>query len=234
MPGTGRRQSAVAVLSTLLGMEASGGARDFDSSPSRYDAGARVDRPVRHQVAVTPNGKNKATQIFAALFCLVVGFGALVYALVNPELPDRGVPLVAGGVVGLVGLVLCLMLKRVLHTRTYTFTETAFEGEDYSDRRFSLPWKDVAEITMVAYKKRSFLQALWMSLFVRRAFRNPSTASLHLRLRRGTETGKALSSLGARTGSVRVPYWNQPELTDSLAYGCRTFAGDRFRGVTIS
>src|SRR5699024_7647030 len=135
-------------------METSGDSREPDSSASRYDAGAPVDRPARHQVEVTPNAKNKATQIFAALFCLVVGFGALVYALVNPELPDRSVPLVAGSVVGVVGLALCLMLKRVLHTRRYTFTETALEGEDYSDRTFTLPWSDVSEITMVAYKKR--------------------------------------------------------------------------------
>ncbi|WP_147916015.1 hypothetical protein [Ruania zhangjianzhongii] len=215
-------------------MEPVGGSRDHDAPPSRYDPGAPVEGAGRHQVKVTPNSKNKATQIFAALFCLVIGFGALAYAIANPQLPDRAVPVVAGSIVGVVGLLLCLMLKRVLHTRTYTFTDSAFEGEDYSHRTFELPWSDVAEITIQAYKKRSFLRSLWMSLFVRRAFRNPSTAYLRLRLRQPVDRGKALTSLGARQGTVKVPFWNQPELIDSLAHGCRTYAADRFRGVDMS
>lgn len=215
-------------------MERAGGPPDPDAPLSWYDPGVPVQRAAQHRVEVTPNGKNKARQIFAGVFCLVLGFGALAYAIANPQLPDRAVPLVAGSIVGVVGLALSLMLKRVLHTRTYTFTDSALEGEDYSYRTFELPWTDVSEITIQAYKKRSFLRSLWMSLFVRRAFRNPSTAYLYLRLRSGTDPGKALTSLGARTGTVRVPYWNQPELIHSLAYGCRTYASDRFRGVDLS
>lgn len=215
-------------------MERAGGPPDPDAPLSRYAPGVPVQRAAQHRVEVTPNGKNTATQIFAGVFCLVVGFGALALAIANPQLPDRAVPLVAGSIVGVVGLALCLMLKRVLHTRTYTFTDTAFEGEDYSYRTFELPWSDVAEITIQAYKKRSFLRGLWMSLFVRRAFRNPSTAYLRLRLRQRVDRGKALTSLGARQGTVKVPFWNQSELIDSLAYGCLTYASDRFRGVDLS
>lgn len=177
-----------------------------------------------------PSGKHIAVQVVAGVFCLVVGFGALAYAIANPQLPDRAVPIVAGSIIGLLGLVLCLMFTRVLHTRTYTFTEAAFEGEDYSYRTFQLPWSEVSEITMQAFKKGGILRALWRSAFVRRAFRNPSTAFLYLRLRDGAEVGEGLSALTNRS-TVTVPFWNQPEQIDALAYGCRTFAPDRFRGV---
>jgi len=32
---------------------------------------------------------------------------------------------------------------------------------------------------------------------------------------------------------MTIPFWNRPELIHSLAYGCRTFAGEKFRGVSI-
>lgn len=225
--------TAVAVLDILLGMEISGEAQGFDPAWNPYDPGAPVDRPVRHQVEVKPNRRNKTRQLFAGVFLLVVGLGALGYAIANPQAEDRTVPFVAGSILGLLGLVLCLMFRRVLHTRTYTFTATALEGEDYNYRTFQLPWSDVEEISIRAVK-RSVVGEVLLSYFLRWSyFRKPSMASLRVKLRDGVDRGEGLSLL-TDNGVATVRFWNQPELVDSFAYGCQMFAPDRFRGVQWS
>lgn len=195
--------------------------------PSPYDPGAPVRPPAAaHQVVVTPALRNVLTQTIVGVLVLVVGIGAVVAGIVRPPEANRAVVLVVGGVLGLLGLLICLTLTRVLRSRTYTFTHAGFEGQDAAGRGFQLLWTDLESVTVEAWER----QSVWYDLIMRR-FR-PVHGYLLITVRPGAQlTGNV--ARWAKMKQVRLPFWNRYELVDSFAYGFRTYAGPRFHGVVL-
>lgn len=195
--------------------------------PSPYDPGAPVRPPAAaHQVVVTPALRNVLTQTIVGVLLLVVGFGLAVVGIVRPPEEDRVLVLVVGGVLSLLGLFICLTLRRVLRSRTYTFTHAGFEGQDAAGRGFRLLWSDLESVTVEAWERRS----VWHDLMMRR-FR-PVNGYLLITVRPGAQlTGNV--ARWAKVKRVRLPFWNRYELVDSFAYGFRTYAGPRFHGVVL-
>lgn len=193
----------------------------------QYATGAPVEQPTSHLVEVRAGLKYSAAQVGATVICLVIGGAAVGTAIQNPDVEGRGFAIVVGGIFVLIGLGLAAMLRRVLRTRRYSFTAGGLEGENYSGRTFTLPWSAVQSIEIQAYYRRS----LWR-LFSRRQIRNRTTAYLRMVAQPGADLGGEIAPMSSKQ-QVTIPFWNSPELIDSMAYGCRTFAGEKLRGVVM-
>lgn|SRR5690625_1340537 len=198
--------------------------RSQHSQPhSQYAAGAPVSQPTSHLVEVRAGLKYTALQLAGPLLCLSIGGVAMVTAIQKPDVDNRWFAIIAGGVFVLLGLWLVVMLPRVLRTRRYTFTAAGLEGQSSSGSPFSLPWSAVASIAIQAHRHRSLGETL-----LARRFRSRTTAYLRISTYRGADRGGESTTL-----TMAIPFWNSPELIDSMAYGCRTFAGAKFQGVVL-
>lgn len=184
--------------------------------------------PSVHRIVVRPALKNVLVQSLTGGICLVAGFGVMIVAILRPPMEGRTMALVVGSIFGLIGLLICLTLTRVLRTRTYTFTESALEGVDAAGRSFRLPWHDLEGITIDSSQPAGY----WHYLRVRR-YQSRVHAYLRITVRPGAElTGTA--AVWSKWTEIRLPFWNRHELVHSFAYGCRTFAGPKFQGVKVS
>ena len=195
--------------------------------PSPYDPGAPVTPPPAvYQVVVKPTLKNLLAQAILGVLFLVLGFGAVVVAMLSTLMQGRTVALVAGSIFALLGLLVCFTLTRAWRPRTYTFTRAGFEGQDAAGRAFWLPWSDLESIAVEAWGKRS----LWFYVAMRRPY--PTNGHLLITVRPGAELAGNLARW-AKWKQVRLPFWRRHELVDSFAYACRTYAGSKFRGVIV-
>lgn len=177
---------------------------------------------------VKPALKNVLVQSLTGGICLVAGFGVVIVAILRPPLEGRTMALVVGSIFGLIGLLICLTLTRVLRTRTYTFTVEALEGTDAAGRPFCVLWRDLESIAIDSLQSAGFWNDLW-----ERRLQCHAHAHLRIRIRPGAELTGSMA-VWARWTEVRLPFWNRHELVHSFAYGCRTFAGTKFQGVKVS
>ncbi|HIZ37308.1 MAG TPA: hypothetical protein H9815_16145 [Candidatus Ruania gallistercoris] len=196
--------------------------------PSPYDPGAPLTPPpATHQVVVKATRGTIFGQTIFGVLLLLLGCAALAVAIVQPPPEGRVVVLVVGGVFSLLGLLVCLTLKRTLRSQTYTFTRAGLEGTAAVGGRFRLPWAALDSVTIETWEKLGF----WETLLHRR-LHLARFSYLLLALRPGAD----LSGVPAAWTTwkvVRLPFWNRPELVHALAYGCRTFAGATFQGVSV-
>src|SRR5699024_4415569 len=200
-----------------------GQSQGYGQPQDPYAAGAPLTQPTSHLVEVKAGVKYTALQLAGPLLCLSIGGVAMVTAIQKPEVANRWFAIIAGGAFVLLGLWLVVMAPRVLRTRRYTFTAAGLEGQYSTGNPFTLPWSAVESIAIQAYRHRGLGETLRA-----RRFRLRTTAYLRI-----TTYREADSSGESGTQAMAIPFWNSPELTHSLAYGCRTFAGERFQGVTM-
>lgn len=190
---------------------------DRPQDPCRW--AAPLPSPRSHRVVVRPGAVLAAIHVAVAAICLAGGVGVLLSGILVADAGGRGLALVVGGLITLVGVALCASLTVVLRPRTFTFTAEAFVGTLHG-RPLRVPWSQVAEVKVRARTSGPNSRA-----FLMRPMPMPY-ASLHLQLLEGaTIDGPAAG------GRLSVPFWNRIPLIHSFTYGCRTFAGDRFRGV---
>lgn len=186
-----------------------------------YDPGAAMGRYAVHRVVIRPSGWTIAIPIAGTLICLATGVGLLVAGIVAADMSGRVVGVVVGGLITLVSIGLCAVIPVMLRPRTYTFTDEALQGELHG-RPLRVPWSEVAEVTIRARPLGatggSFLARPWPMVW----------AFLYIELREG-----ATIEGFAAGGRLSLPFWNRIPLIHSFAYGCRTFAGDQFRGVSM-
>lgn len=194
---------------------------------SPYDPGAPLTPPAAHQVVVKATLRTILGQTILGVLLLLLGCGAVAVAIVRPPSEGRGVVLVAGGVFCLLGLLVCLTLKRTLSPRTYTFTHAGLDGTDAVGGTFRLPWAALDSVIIETWEKVGF----WETVLHRR-YHLARLSYFRFVLRPGAELS-GVPAAWTKWKEVRLPFWNRPELVQSLAYGCRTFAGAKFRGVSV-
>ena len=191
-----------------------------------YAAGAPLAQPASHLVAVKPGLKDTAIQLAGQAACLLLGIVPLVLAIQRPHVRGMWIALAVGGLFLLIGLLMLRMLPRVLRTRRYAFTSAGLEGVNLRGEVFTLPWSVVTSVAIRAFERQPLATLRRGTGAVRH------TAHLQITVQPGTDLGGPVAAM-ASGYQVTIPFWNQFELIDSMAYGCATFAAAKFRGVTM-
>ena len=195
---------------------------------SPYDRGTSpVPPPSAHQVVVKAPLRTILGQTILGVLLLLLGFGAVAVAIFQPPPEGGGTALVVGGVFCLIGLLVCLALKRTMSPRTYTFTEAGLDGTDAAGRRFWLPWTALESIVVETWERLGF----WDSLFHLRFYLS-RLAYFRFVLLPGAEFS-GVPAAWAKGKGAWLSFPNRPELVHSFAYGCRAFAGPKFQGVRV-
>lgn len=160
--------------------------------------------------------------MFAAIGgMLLVGAVLIVLAIVGEQPRGGTTGRVASYVVGgflIVGAVyLAVMTPRTLRGSRFWYTPTALIHDDGSGTASAIPWADIATVTISLARK----PGRW----------EPRIPSVDIVLRPGVGEQYPRLQRFRRDGRYALPFWEHPDLLASMDYGCRSYAGDRYRGM---
>lgn len=201
--------------------------RSDGGTPAADPLPAPDGAPHSHQVTFQASWASTIAGVVLGAVLIVLGLAGPTVAVALPAADNRIGVFVAGPIIVIVGVLLWCNARRRRTPRTFVFTESGLAGHDVARHWFRVPWTALESITIQGWRPRSVRR--WFTLNLTRT---SSTAALRLTFRPGVTLAEA-PQLWVRAGTMPLTFWHRADLIDSMAYGCETFAAEKFQGVTL-